>query len=117
MPLVGRDAERGVLAGLLDDVGRRGAALLLRGEPGIGKSALLVETTEAAADRGMVVLGMSGVQSEANLAFAGLHQLLRPVLGYLGELAPRQRAALEAAFGLRDAATPELHRNIAGLLS
>jgi DNA-binding CsgD family transcriptional regulator len=108
MPLVGRDAERGVLAGLLDDVGRRGAALLLRGEPGIGKSALLAETTEAAADRGMVVLGMSGVQSEANLAFAGLHQLLRPVLGYLGELAPRQRAALEAAFGLRDAATPEL---------
>ena len=97
-----------MLVGLLDDVSRRGGALVLRGEPGIGKSALLREAAEAAADRGMLVLGMSGVQSEANLAFAGLHQLLRPVLSHLGELAPRQRAALEAAFGLRDAAPPEL---------
>ena len=55
----------------------------------------------------MLVLGTSGVQSEAGLAFAGLHQLLRPVLGYLGDLPPRQQAALGAAFGTADAAAAE----------
>jgi DNA-binding CsgD family transcriptional regulator len=105
--LTGRIRERGALAGLLAEVGVRGAALVLRGEPGIGKSALLAETTRAGAGRGMLVLGTSGVQSEAGLAFAGLHQLLRPVLGYLGDLPPRQQAALGAAFGTADEAAAE----------
>jgi DNA-binding CsgD family transcriptional regulator len=105
--LVGRARERGVLAGLLAEVQVRGAALVVRGEPGIGKSALLGETGRAGAGRGMLVLGTSGVQSEAGLAFAGLHQLLRPVLGYLGDLPPRQQAALGAAFGTADADAAE----------
>ena len=105
--LIGRGREREALAGLLAEVGVRGAALVVRGEPGIGKSALLGETTGAGAGRGMLVLGTSGVQSEAGLAFAGLHQLLRPVLGYFGDLPPRQQAALGAAFGTADAAAAE----------
>ena len=105
--LIGRARERKALAGLLAEVGAHGAALVLRGQPGIGKSALLEETTRAATARGLLVLRTSGVQSEAGLAFAGLHQLLRPVLGYLENLPPRQRAALGAAFGTADAASAE----------
>ena len=105
--LIGRARERRVLAGLLAEVGLRGGALVLRGQPGIGKSALLEETTRMATARGMLVLGTSGVQSEAGLAFAGLHQLLRPVLGCLENLPPRQRAALGAVFGTADAASAE----------
>lgn len=97
-----------MFVGLLDDVHQHGAALVVRGEPGIGKSALLAEAGRAAADRGMLVLRMSGVQAEASFAFAGLHQLLRPVMGHLDSLAPRQRTALSAAFGLQDAPAPEL---------
>ena len=105
--LVGRAREQRMLSGLLAGVGVRGAALVLRGEPGIGKSALVGETLRAAAGRGLLVLGTAGVRPEAGLAFAGLHQLLRPVLGYLGRLPPRQRAALGAAFGTADADAAE----------
>lgn len=108
VPLVGRDRENGMLVRLLDDVRKHGAALVVHGEPGIGKSALLTAAARAAVDRGMLVLTMSGVQSEANLAFAGMHQLLRPILNRLDDLAPRQRAVLRAAFGMEDTATPEL---------
>ena len=52
---------------------------MLRGEPGIGKSRLLAEAATLAAERGISVLSTTGVQSEAHLAFSGLHQLLRPV--------------------------------------
>jgi hypothetical protein len=107
VPLVSRDRELGILAGLLDDVRTRGAALVLRGEPGIGKSALLAYACTTAADRGFKVLTTSAVQSEAHLAFSGLHQLLRPVLAHLDDLPPRQRTALGAAFGTEDAAAPE----------
>lgn len=108
VPLIGRERDRSMLNGLLDDVYQHGAALVMRGEPGIGKSALLAEAVRAAADRGMLVLRMSGVQAEARFAFAGLHQLLRPVISHLDDLAPRQRTALSAAFGLQDAPGPEL---------
>jgi DNA-binding CsgD family transcriptional regulator len=99
-PLLGRDWERSLLTSVLDDVATRGQALVLRGEPGIGKSRLLSETARAARERGMSVLTTSGVQSEAHLPFAGLHQLLRPVRGRAAELSAVQRAALDAAFGL-----------------
>ena len=78
-PLLGRSAEIEVLTGLLDDVEHRGAALVLRGDPGVGKSRLLAEAIALAGERGMNVLATRGVQSEARLAFAGLQQLLRPV--------------------------------------
>ena len=78
--MVGRDRERDMVAGLLEGIRDRGGALVVAGEPGVGKSALLMAAAEMAADRGLPVLRTAGVQSEMNLAFAALHQLLRPVL-------------------------------------
>ena len=83
---------------------------MLRGEPGIGKSRLLSVAAQTARDRGMTVLTATGVQSEAHLPFAGLHQLLRPVRERAVELPPIQRDALDAAFGLTREAAPEHYR-------
>src|SRR5829696_3417387 len=109
-PLLGRLEEQSLLTSLLDDVATRGHALVLRGEPGIGKSRLLFETERTARGRGMAVLTTAGVQSEAHLPFAGLHQLLRPVRERASELREVQRAALDAAFGLTHQAAPEHFR-------
>ena len=109
-PLVGRLQELSLLTSLLDHVATRGQALVLRGEPGIGKSRLLFEAARTARDRGMAVLTTAGVQSEAHLPFAGLHQLLRPVRDRASELRDAQRAALDAAFGLTHEPAPEHFR-------
>src|ERR1700754_3309585 len=109
-PLVGRTEEQDLLASLLGEVATRGQALVLRGEPGIGKSRLLAETARSARERGMTVLTAAGVQSEAHLPFAGLHQMLRPVRERAVELPPVQRDALDAAFGLTREAAPEHYR-------
>src|SRR4051794_31180676 len=109
-PLLGRAYEQDLLTSLLDEVATRGQALVLRGDPGIGKSRLLSETARGARERGITVLTTTGVQSEASLPFAGLHQLLRPVRDRTVELAPVQRAALDAAFGLTQEAAPEQYR-------
>ena len=96
--LRGRDRERGTLAEIVDRArGGHGSALLLRGEPGVGKSALL-EDAVAAAD-GLTVLRTRGVESEAPLPFAALHRLLRPVLARLDSLPAPQADALRGAFG------------------
>ncbi|MER7432474.1 ATP-binding protein, partial [Nonomuraea rubra] len=77
-PLLNRQRERTVLDGLLEDVrAGRGRALMLRGEAGVGKSALLRHTLEAAA--GMRVVRAAGVESEMELAYAGLHLLVAPL--------------------------------------
>ena len=109
-PLLGRAQEQSLLTSLLDEVGERGQALVLRGEPGIGKSRLLSVAAQTARDRGMTVLTAAGVQSEAHLPFAGLHQLLRPVRERAVELPPIQRDALDAAFGLTREVAPEHYR-------
>jgi len=109
-PLLGRETEIETLAGLLDDVDHTGAALVLRGDPGIGKSRLLVEVASMARQRGFSVLSTTGVQCETRLAFAGLHQLLRPVRDRALGLIPAQRAALDAAFGLTDGPAPDRFR-------
>src|ERR1700751_4005921 len=69
--LLGRGAEQALLTSLLDEVATRGQALVLRGEPGIGKSRLLAEAARTARERGMTVLTATGVQSEAHLPVAG----------------------------------------------
>lgn len=109
-PLLGRLEEQSLLTSLLDGIGGRGQALVLRGEPGIGKSRLLSMCERTARERVMAVLSTTGVQSEAHLPFAGLHQLLRPVRDRASGLRDVQRAALDAAFGLRDEAAPEHFR-------
>jgi AAA ATPase domain len=109
-PFVGRANERRLLASLLDEVTTRGLALVLRGEPGIGKSRLLAEAASKAREGGMAVLAATGVQSEAHLPFAGLHQLLRPVRERAVELPAIQRDALDAAFGLTREVAPEPYR-------
>jgi DNA-binding CsgD family transcriptional regulator len=106
--LLGRESELGVLNRLLDGVDGGGGCLEVTGGPGVGKSALLGEAAARAADRGMLVLRVTGVQSEAWLAFAGLHYLLRPALGHLDQLAAPQRHAIQAAFGLSDGPAPDM---------
>src|SRR5580658_5696599 len=106
--LLGREAEMQALGDLLDHVRDRGGSLMLSGESGIGKSALLREASVRAQKAGMLVLTATGVQCEAQLPFAGLHQLLQPVLGQIGKLAEPQRNAMLAAFGLTDKAGPDL---------
>jgi predicted ATP-dependent serine protease len=78
--LFGRDREQQQLDDLLGQVHARGSALLIRGEAGIGKSALMAYARRRALAKGFNVLSAAGVQSETQLAFAGLHQLLRPVI-------------------------------------
>jgi hypothetical protein len=97
--LLGREPERAAIDALLEDAhAGTGGALVVRGEPGIGKSALLDYARQRAAP--MAVLSATGVEAESDLAFAGLHELLRPVLGYLGELPDIQSRALAGALGL-----------------
>ena len=109
-PLLGRPEEQNLLRLLFDEVATGGQALVLSGEPGIGKSRLLSMGERMAREHGMAVLSTTGVQSEAHLPFAGLHQLLRPVRDRAGELRDVQRAALDAAFGLTDEVAPEHFR-------
>ena len=90
--LYGRDAERERLGALLDGVraGHSGV-LVLCGDPGVGKSVLLAELAGEAGD--MQVLRATGVEAESELAFAGVHQLVWPLLDTLDEIPARQAAA------------------------
>ena len=104
--LYGRAAERSRIAGLLEDArGGRSGVLVLRGEPGVGKSALLEDARGRAA--GMTVLGGCGVESEAPLPYAGLHQIVKPVLSGLDRLPEPQARALRGALGLETGAGDE----------
>jgi DNA-binding CsgD family transcriptional regulator len=97
--LIGRAAELETLFGLVDRVSERGGALVVRGEPGIGKTALLDYLLNRSS--GWVIAQAAGAESEMELAFAGLHQLCVPFLDRLERLAEPQRDALATAFGLR----------------
>ena len=97
--LFGRDRERGVLDRLLDDVhGGRGGVLVVRGEAGVGKTALLEYATESG--RGFRIARMSGVEAEMELAFAAVQQLCWPFLELMERLPLPQQEALGVAFGL-----------------
>jgi ATP/maltotriose-dependent transcriptional regulator MalT len=99
--LYGRDAERARIGELLDAArASQSGTLVIRGEPGIGKSALLADARERAAD--MHVLAARGVESESELPFAALHQLIRPALEHIEALANPQARALRSALGLSE---------------
>jgi DNA-binding CsgD family transcriptional regulator len=105
--LVGREAELTRLAGLIGEAPRRGNAIVLIGDPGIGKTSLLRAAAARAREAGFTVLETAGVETEALLPYAGLHQLLRPVLSNASSLPTSLRRALLTAFGERDGASPE----------
>jgi DNA-binding CsgD family transcriptional regulator len=97
--LAGRPAECRVLDGLVEEVrGGQSRVLVVHGEPGVGKTALLDYLARSA--EGFEVLRVAGVQSEMELAFAGVHQLCAPLMGRLGVLPEPQREALATAFGM-----------------
>lgn len=108
--LIGRSAELRRLAGLIGGVCGGGACLVVSGDPGIGKSALLDEAARLAVDQGMRVLRATGLEPEARLPFAGLHQLLRPILGEVFGMMPAQRDALLGAFGMASVSDPTQFR-------
>lgn len=104
--LRGRVDESEALRGLLANAqSGHGQALVLRGEPGVGKTALLKYLTKQAT--GFRCVQVAGVESDMELAFAGLHQLCTPLLGHLDELPEPQRQALTVAFGRGVGPTPD----------
>ena len=106
MQLYGRDAELAALSDLLERA-RKGTSgtLVLRGDPGIGKTALVSHIT-ARADGFLVIRG-TGIEEESELPFAGLHLLLRPVLDRIDALPDVQAEALRGALGLARAGAPD----------
>jgi DNA-binding NarL/FixJ family response regulator len=105
--LVGRDMELGLIARFLDRASRDGDALLLFGEPGVGKTVLLNAAAEMATAAGTRVLRASGVEFEANVAYAGLQQLVLPLHEEIAELAGGQRDAVNVALGFRTGPVPD----------
>ncbi len=104
--LLGREKDVALIDHLIDLLDQGGWALVINGEPGIGKSALLAAAKCRAQEGGALVLSMTGVLAEVHLPFAGLEQALRPLMKRVEGLPPRQRSALLAAFGMRDDAEP-----------
>jgi DNA-binding CsgD family transcriptional regulator len=106
MQVHGRDAELAALEDLLGQA-RSGTsgALVLRGDPGIGKTALLAKAAELAS--GFHVISATGVEEESGLPFSGLHLLLRPALGRVAALPDVQAEALRGALGLAKAGPPD----------
>jgi DNA-binding CsgD family transcriptional regulator len=104
--LIGRDAERGALDRLLEDV-RRGAsrALVVRGEAGMGKTALLEYVAGRASD--CRVVSVAGAEAEMEFGFAALHQLCGPLLDHVDAVPAPQRKALHVTFGMGAGPVPD----------
>jgi DNA-binding CsgD family transcriptional regulator len=105
--LVGRDRELELIRSFLDDASSRGGALLLSGEAGVGKTALLEATVEVASAIGARVLRAVGAEFETDVSFSGLSQLLLPLFAELDRLSDVHRSALSAALGLGDGPPPD----------
>ncbi|MFG2372193.1 AAA family ATPase [Streptomyces sp. NPDC048504] len=112
--LVGRRAERDLVDGLVDALPRRGGALLLSGEPGIGKSMVLRHAAARCQDAR--VLWACGVESEAVLPYAVLADVLLPLRRHFGELPSAQRSAVEGCLALTDVAESNPYAVCAGAL-
>ena len=113
--LLGRSREQARIAALLEATrAGYGGALVIRGEVGIGKSALLAE---AAAADGFTILRVHGIETESEIAFSGLHDLLAPIVGAISELPPRQAEAVESALSIGAGPPSERLAISAGALS
>lgn len=100
--VVGREAEIAEIRSRIAADRSHSSVLIVEGDPGAGKSVLLDLAVRLTRGTGQRVLRAVGSESEASLAFAGLHQMLRPVLDDLGGLPARQRSALRTALGLAE---------------
>jgi len=100
--LVGRQVDVELIRSFVVRAAAEGGAILVSGEPGVGKSVLLDAAAEAAAAAGIRILRAAGVEFEASVSFSALNQLLIPLHDRLEELAPAHREALSVALGLDD---------------
>src|SRR5580658_9025322 len=117
-PIIGREAGLARLRGLVDRVPLASHVLVVTGAAGMGKTVLLADAAGRARSAGMRILSVTGRESESRLAFAGLHQLLRPVLSNVADLPGRQARALLGALGLdADPAAPDPLLTGVGLLT
>lgn len=109
MRLFGREDERALLARLLDEAraGRSGALVIL-GEAGVGKTALLDHAADAGEAAGFTVARVIGHEAEQQFAFAGVHRLCAPFLDHLDALPVPQRSALEVALGIGSGSRPDI---------
>ncbi len=106
--LVGRSRELELISGFLDRAGREGEALLLNGESGVGKTAILDYAADSALAAKARVVRAAGVEFEAEMSFTGLNLTLLPLLGLLGGLNTVHREALNVALGLGEGKMPGL---------
>lgn len=105
--LTGRSRELNALDAFMARARGNGGALLVTGDPGIGKSELLNVAASRWEEKGGVALRSSGVQFEAAMGYAGLHQVLSPLLSGLHQLEPRSAEALASALGVGDGTSPD----------
>ncbi|MBQ1090093.1 LuxR family transcriptional regulator [Streptomyces sp. B93] len=105
--LIGRQDERDFIRRFFTEASVKGGALVVTGEPGIGKSALLDATAQDAEHLGCAVLRVAGVQFEADIGYSGLNQLVVPLLPYLDKLDKAHRDALRVATGMGSGTAPD----------
>jgi predicted ATPase len=103
----GRKRDVAFLEAFVQQAGEEGAAVLVTGDAGVGKTALVDRVASDARRRGVRVLRASGAEFEASLSFAGLNQLLHPVLDEVRELDDADRQALRTALGLGEGRASE----------
>ena len=104
---MGRGGELALIGAFVERACTGGDTLLLFGEPGAGKTALLDAAAGAASDAGTLVLRAAGVEFEADLPFSGLHQVLLPLLDEFGQLSAAHRDALNVALGYGEGPPPD----------
>ncbi len=106
--LIGRNLELSQLTTALREAPERGGAVLVSGAPGIGKTSLLHAAAADARGLGYKVIAVTGLESEAQLPYAGLQQLLQTIMASASKLPDPQKAALLTAMGIQSASPPEL---------
>ncbi|MFI6645378.1 AAA family ATPase [Streptomyces sp. NPDC050504] len=104
--MIGREREQEALSGFVTAAG--GRALVLRGDTGVGKSALLDHVTGLASDAGHRVVRAAGVEAESELPFAGLHQLLYPLFPSIDRLDDGHRRVFDVVFGRNEGPPPSV---------
>ena len=115
--LEGRDVELDIVTSVVRGLHDHGQALVLLGEPGAGKTALLEAATGQAAPAGVLVLSVTGVEFEADLPYSGLNQIALPLAEVLGGLATPHQQALRTALGLDDGPAPSMASVASGALA